>query len=575
MFNLINNHTQSSKISSVLVVDDDWGIRTLLRQILEQQGYEVIEAEDGRQALEICQSLQPEVVLLDILMPIMDGVTCCQQLHALYGDQIAILMISNLHDLNSINRAFEAGAIDYMVKPIRPLILSQKVLKIMQQTSAVRQLQQINVELERSVQAHSLVLEERTGQLQRALALETILKRITDRVRDSLDETQILQTAVEELAVAMDTIRCNASLYDHEQRVSSVCYEQAIGSTLYHSRVLKMDAFPEVYQSLLQGVCTQFCSIELFPEQEQTSMFVFPIQQEEQSIGDIWLVCKPRRTLDALERRLIQQVANQCAIALRQSRLYQAAQTQIKELKQLNQVKDNFLHVVSHELRSPVTNILMAAQMLEKLVFSTKEPQSNTVPNSSNYAKGLSYLQIIQTECDREINFIDSLLDLQELEAESQSDRFTLIDLKKWLHDLTRPFLAQTQPRQQTLSLHLPVDLPSIEINPHLLNRILTELLHNACKYTPSGETITLSVSCDPTFKTLQISVTNTGIEIPLEEHDRIFDRFYRIPSSDRWGRGGSGLGLAIVKQAVKSLDGSVQVKSFNRQTCFTVQIPL
>ena len=73
----------------------------------------------------------------------------------------------------------------------------------------------------------------------------------------------------------------------------------------------------------------------------------------------------PKAYFEELEIRLVQQVSNQCAIALRQSRLYQAAQAQVEELERLNQLKDDFLSTVSHELRTPMANIKMATQMLE------------------------------------------------------------------------------------------------------------------------------------------------------------------------------------------------------------------
>lgn len=569
-----DNRSQNPQTALVLIADDDRATRLLLRRIMEQEGYHVIEAENGRQALEAYQHFQPEIVLLDGLMPVMDGFTCCQQIHTLYSNQPAIMMVTSLDDPESVDRAFAAGAIDYVTKPIHRAILRQKVLRITQQARLVRQLQQANAALEEHTQIHSIASQDRAAQIQRALALEAMFKRITDRVRDSLDETQIMQTAVEELALTLNTIRCNAGFYDYEKRLSNLRYEYTTNSISYQNYVFLMDAFAELYQPLLQGLPIYFCSLALPLLETQTAVFIFPIRCEGQPIGDLWLTCEAQRTLDDFEMRLVKQVANQCAIAIRQARLYQAAQAQVKELERFNQLKDDFLSTVSHELRLPMSNIQMAVHLLGNLASQGKEQGGDTVLQSSDFSKGLTYLQIIKAECEREINLINDLLDLQRLETGDQPVDFVPIDLKGWLSYLIQPFLERVQQRQQNLQLHLAPDLPPIDSHPTSLSRILNELLHNACKYTPPGETITLSVDFHPNLNSLQLSVTNTGVEISPEERNRIFDKFYRVPNGDQWQQGGTGLGLALVKRIVERLNGSIQVKSSDLQTCFTVQLP-
>jgi PAS domain S-box-containing protein len=103
----------------VLIVDDDRGIRLVLRHVLEQHGYAVLEAENGVQGVSAYESQQPDLVLLDVIMPAMDGFDTCRRLRALPGgDRIPVLMITSLDDEPSIDKAFEAGATDYITKPI-------------------------------------------------------------------------------------------------------------------------------------------------------------------------------------------------------------------------------------------------------------------------------------------------------------------------------------------------------------------------------------------------------------------------------------------------------------------------
>ena len=119
-------------------------------------------------------------------------------------------------------------------------------------------------------------------------------------------------------------------------------------------------------------------------------------------------------------------------------------------------------------------------------------------------------------------------------------------------------FIEQMRQQQQQFALKIPAGLPPLVIDSLRLEHILNELLHNACKYTPSGEVIT--VSAQATSETIEICVSNSGVEISPIECDRIFDKFYRIPSNDPWKHGGTGLGLALVKKRVEHLSRWPQI---------------
>ena len=117
----------------ILVVDDDRFTRMLLRQLLEQEEYRVEEAENGEQCLTVYKRLQPDMVLLDAMMPVMDGFACCSQLQTLgKGDGVPVLMITGLNDQESVDRAFEAGATDYLTKPIHPPVLRRRLRRLLE-----------------------------------------------------------------------------------------------------------------------------------------------------------------------------------------------------------------------------------------------------------------------------------------------------------------------------------------------------------------------------------------------------------------------------------------------------------
>lgn len=131
----------------ILVVDDDKFMRIQLRHAMEQAGYQVAEANDGQQALGVYTDTQPDIVLLDAMMPEMDGFTCCNQLRTLPKNNhahanIPVLMITALEDQDSVDQAFEAGATDFITKPIHWAVLRQRVRRLLEASKAMEALQQ-------------------------------------------------------------------------------------------------------------------------------------------------------------------------------------------------------------------------------------------------------------------------------------------------------------------------------------------------------------------------------------------------------------------------------------------------
>ncbi len=244
----------------------------------------------------------------------------------------------------------------------------------------------------------------------------------------------------------------------------------------------------------------------------------------------------------------------------------------IAQLSKLNTLKDDFLSTVSHELRTPISNIKMALTMLKISLTHIDE-------------RSQRYLEILQAECNRESELINELLDLQRLEAGSYSASCVeVVNLQEMLPSIIESFYVRAGQRQQTLQINLPPDLPVLVSDRPSLERILAELLNNACKYTPARGEIVLSVrysSLPATTSTTTLDSASATIftisnsaEIPAAYLPHIFEKFYRIPKADLWKQGGTGLGLALVQKLVEQLQGTIQVESSRGWTTFTVCLP-
>lgn len=228
---------------------------------------------------------------------------------------------------------------------------------------------------------------------------------------------------------------------------------------------------------------------------------------------------------------------------------------QITELNQLSDLKDEFLSTATHELRTPLTNMKMAIQLFK---IAKTEAQKER------------YLKVLENECNREADLVNGLLDLQRIESGRQPLAAEPIDLATWLPNLLESFYRRTESRQQHFKVMIDSNLPILYGDHTALERILAELINNACKYTPPNEQIV--VTAESTAPWIEFRVENSGVEIPIEAQSKIFDRFYRIPNGDPWKQGGTGLGLALVKGLVELLQGTIELTSKPNWTIFTVR---
>ncbi len=303
------------------------------------------------------------------------------------------------------------------------------------------------------------------------------------------------------------------------------------------------------------------------------SMIVVPLHHDRKVVGVLKVLSPQAHAFGERDVQTLQLMAGLIAAAMSHASEFSAKQAQInerklaeevlienvRELEKLNALKDDFLSTVSHELRTPIANMKMAISMLK--VSPTAE-------------KSQRYLKILQAECTRETDLINDLLDLQRLEAGSCPIKLNeAVRLQDWLPSIIEPFRSRSEQRQQTLQINLTPHLPSLVTNRASLERILAELLNNACKYTPNGGEIGLSVCYKPTEAATIFTISNPA-EIPSDQFPRIFEKFYRVPKGDPWKQGGTGLGLALVKKLVECLQGTILVESSNSWTTFTVVLP-
>jgi signal transduction histidine kinase len=251
-----------------------------------------------------------------------------------------------------------------------------------------------------------------------------------------------------------------------------------------------------------------------------------------------------------------------------QSLLYDKTRKHNEQLRQLNQLKDEFLSTMSHELRTPLTSMSLAIRMLR---------QSGITPE-----RQAKYLEILEQQCDREVNLIDNLLKLQQLETNQAPLKLETIDLQVKLQALSDSFRQAWADKGLNIQLNIPKASLLAQTDEESFDRIVQELLTNAGKYSHPDTTVVLQVAhqVDLQLNQVVLQLTNTGAGISEEDRKYIFEKFRRGQGVTQQAIQGTGLGLALVKCLVQHLNGTIEVTSNSiedsttYETCFTVTLP-
>lgn len=228
----------------------------------------------------------------------------------------------------------------------------------------------------------------------------------------------------------------------------------------------------------------------------------------------------------------------------------------ITEIKNLERIKRDIVANVSHELRTPLTAIKGFVDTLDDEVTDEK----------TKY-----YLAIIKRHTNRLIAIVQDLLVLSELEETNTKLQISGFNIKDMFETVLKMFEQKTSDKGLKLTYIIEEDLPEVFADMYKIEQALINLIDNAIKYTEQGE-ITLSAGMKDGKLILQ--VRDTGVGIPKEDQERIFERFYTVDKSRSRKLGGTGLGLSIVKHIVKIHAGDIDVKSVPKKgTKFTIQL--
>lgn len=435
--------------------------------------------------------------------------------------------------------------------------------------------------------------EQITVELRRKIAQLTVLHRTGLAFSATLDRDLLFQSLLQALIEDLHYDRAMLSLYDpatrtaHKVRIRGVSEPCA---AFAHNLVVPLDD-PQLIEAqvLLSGRPILVRKLKdvwdrMHPLNRQlaamtgANTFVsVPLKLKHQVIGALTVDRTEEGSLGQADLDLVVTVANQVAIALDNAEAYAqiealnvGLEAKVRErtselerlnreladanqqLRELDHLKSAFVSIVSHELRTPMTSI---KGYVENLLDGINGPLNRRQAQA---------LERVKCNADRLTRITNELLDLSRIEAGLVDLRLTQVALPDLAAEVLESVKALADPAGITLSHRHDPDLPSVAADRDKLHQVLTNLVHNAVKFTPQHGTILVESSRLDAGR-IQVCVSDTGPGIPEPEQQRVFEKFYRGPSAPVETRG-AGLGLAITKSLVELHGGTVWVHSLPGQ---------
>jgi len=392
-----------------------------------------------------------------------------------------------------------------------------------------------------------------------------VLHQVNMSVASTIDKTDILsaflETALIHLPYAAAVIRLrHAGVLETAaaRGFKSKTLNNGKDSLAFTDRVLD-DPAPLKVRNVFTD--RQASNLAFFEGEGLVSFLCVPLVANNEVLGCLLFLTREEHEFNPEEIDFISTLAGQAAIAIHHSELYDRSQRQSEELTDAHKIKDEFLKVVSTQLKTPLNVITGYSEMfLEGLLGEITPIQEKAIETVARQSKELHGL-------------INTVLQVSSMEAEKLHVELHEINLWEFCSEL-RTFYDYPLATGVKLVWNYPADLPSVEGDRAKLRRMLENLIGNALKFTQQG-TVMITVRYLAGKQRLEFKISDTGVGIPEENIPKIFDKFRQGERHSGMEHGGVGLGLYIVKKYLDLLGGNIEVHSrVGEGTTFIFQIP-
>jgi signal transduction histidine kinase/DNA-binding response OmpR family regulator len=535
----------------ILVVDDDQQSLITLVHNLRQQGYTISLAEDGKQALEMIQAESYDLMLLDILMPEVDGYQVLEQMKS-NGTlrNVPVIVISAVDEMESVIRCIGMGAEDYLPKPFNPVLLKARIGASLEKKR-----------LRDQEQAHLKQLEAEKKRL-------VMLNQMGRDLTATLDLPRVVERLLQAVIDIVGAEGASVWLWDKEEEGCLVC------QTAFHlgeertPRDLRLPSGQGIAGWVAktgESVVVPYApedprfssSIDKQTDFHTTSLLAVPLRVRRAVIGVLELVNKQDGHFGEQDLVLVETLAASAAIAFDNAELVETLRRRTVELEARNEELDAFAHTVAHDLKNPVSTVMGFAEALETLFSDLSKEQLE------------EYLHVMTQNARKMNNIIDELLLLARV-RKVEDIALAPLDMHSIVNDAQERIAYLVE--QYQAKIITPEVWPTVLSYGPWIEEVWVNYLSNAIRYggkpprvelgfdvsaPQPGSTTPQTESTAPL--TLRFWVRDNGMGLTDEEQSRLFTPFTRL---DQVRVKGHGLGLSIVRRIVEKLGGQVGVES-------------
>ncbi|MBF0368190.1 MAG: response regulator [Magnetococcales bacterium] len=514
-----------SAFPAILVVDDQPANLVAMRRILDKMAVELVLVESGEAALASCLEYDFALILLDISMPGMDGFEVA---HLLQGSsataRIPIIFLTAAYgDQESLLKGYHVGAVDYLQKPIDDRILRAKVAVFLELHQAKAALHQKSAQLTSLNDQLEEIVRERTAELG---DLHQHLQSVFDHALDAM-------IIIDHNSRVVDMNPAAEHLFGYSRR-------ELLGQDM--SEVIVPPDYRALHKKALARFAGAFSCLPGFGRRIE-----MPGLRSDGTIIDVEMaLIAVTRQEKPLFIGFIHDITDR-------KQLLRSLRETLEVAESANRSKSEFLANMSHEIRSPMNAIIG----MTDLVLNADLPKDQK-----------ENLEIVQRSSQTMLDLLNAILDLSKIEAGQLTLEEIPFDARGQIEGVCETLAVKAHQKELELYCHISPDVPETLIgDPLRLKQVLINLINNAIKFTHEGEVVVRveEVAEESPHKgavKLCLTVSDTGVGIPRERIDHIFDRFTQADGSTTREYGGTGLGLTISKHLVYMMDGAFQVES-------------
>ncbi|MEO8154885.1 MAG: response regulator [Rhizobacter sp.] len=526
---------------SILIVDDLPEKLLVFGTVLEELNQDLVFVRSGREALREILQREFAVILLDVNMPDIDGFETAALIRQ-YKKAVdtPIIFITSYADEMQTERGYALGAVDYILSPVVPHILRSKVRVFVRLFAMQRQ-------IKRQADARAAIA---AAEAARAAAEESdrrsaFLASASHVLNGSLQAEVGMRELARLLVPQLASLAVVAGTRDDELQADAV---MASGSTVIE---LPLAQLPEGAAAALHRAAKERCRIYLDGPLPWHAATAVPLMNGDRLLGALFIATDTND--HPVDWRVLDDLASRAASALENATLYGSLQTEIVErraaeleLQETGRRKDEFLAMLSHELRNPLAPIRTALEVIRRIA-----PPDPKLSRASD---------IMVRQVRQMTRLIDELLDV----ARISQGKIVLTREKVDLNAVISQSVETAQPlidaRDQVLRVALLAEPMWLQGDFARLAQIVSNLLNNASKYSGRGTTIELDASLDAYGAVIRVLDQGIGIEAQLLP--RIFDLFTQGSRGLDRAQGGLGVGLTLARRLAEMHGGRLEAAS-------------